>query len=600
MALLIEDYALLSDCNSAALVGKNGSIDWLCLPSFDSAACFAALLGDENNGRWLIAPKGEFHSRRQYVDGTTVLETTFESSQGLCRLTDCMLVKDETPTLVRILEGLSGEVDVQMEFVIRFDYGSIVPWVRRLQNSHQGIRAIAGPEAIALTSAVPLKGKDLRTVAEFKVKAGEQLPFVLQWYPSHKPEPYPVENPYVAVRKTIYWWKEWSDRCQHDSCDRAGVKRSLITLKALTYAPTGGIVAAPTTSLPESIGSNRNWDYRFSWIRDSTFTLYALLNAGYRDEAQRWNMWLLRAVAGTPSQVNIMYGINGERRLTEVELDWLAGYQGSKPVRIGNAAYKQMQIDVFGELMDTRDLARRSGLYHDENSWRIEKEMLKYLCQNWASPDEGIWEIRGPRRHFTHSKVMAWVAVDRAVRAVQNFGMEGPMDEWIALRDKIHRDVCENGFDRSLNSFVQSYGSKELDASLLMISLVGFLPPDDPRSVGTVNAIQKNLMQDGLVLRYRTHPEIDGLPSGEGSFLACTFWLIDNLVLLNRRKEAEEFYKNVVSLRNDVGLFSEEYSMRDKRMLGNFPQALSHIAHVNSASNLWTKGGPASDRSASA
>jgi GH15 family glucan-1,4-alpha-glucosidase len=595
--LPLEDYAMLSDCHSAALVSRGGSIDWLCLPRFDSQACFAALLGGPENGYWRIAPAGRFETTRRYVDGTMVLETRFEADGGACLLTDCMLVDDEAPTVVRHVEGLEGRVDMTMELVVRFDYGAIVPWVRRTRDDGSGIHAVAGPDAVYVTAPVPMHGEGFRTVAKFGVEAGQKLPFVMTWHASETPLPRDLVGPYNAVRRTMYRWKEWSDRSTYRGHDKTAVDRSLLTLKALTYEPTGGIVAAPTTSLPEQLGGPRNWDYRFCWLRDSTFTLYALLGAGYRDEAERWRRWLLRAIAGTPTQVHIMYGLRGERRLSEVELPWLAGYEGSRPVRIGNAAHEQLQLDVFGEVMDTLNLAARDGMPHDDDAWRIQKKMIEYVAGVWQEPDEGIWEVRGPRRHFTHSKVMAWVAVDRAIDAVRTAGVEGPVREWEELRRRIHDDVCVNGFNTRLGSFVQSYGADVLDASLLMLPLVGFLRPEDPRLRGTVHAIQRHLLKDGLVMRYQTGSGVDGLPGDEGAFIACSFWLADNLILLGQIDEAKELFEHLISFRNDVGLLAEEYCPERRRMIGNFPQAFSHIAHVNTASNLSVRRGPADDRS---
>lgn len=597
MSLPLEDYAMIGDCHSAALISKDGSLDWLCFPRFDSPACFAALLGNSDNGYWKIAPKGTFRSTRKYIDGTVVLETTFEGAEGSCILTDCMLIDDNAPTIVRHVEGISGQINMVMELVIRFDYGSIIPWVRKLKSDGTAIQAVAGPDALIVRAPVPMRGRNFHTVGEFTVRAGQQLPFVMTWYASEEMPPYELENPYNSLRKTVYWWKEWNDRSTYEGDDKAAVDRSLLTLKALTYHPTGGIVAAPTTSIPEQIGGTRNWDYRFCWLRDSTFTLYALLGAGYRDEAARWRRWLLRAIAGTPTQVNIMYGIRGERRLSEVELSWLNGYENSRPVRIGNAAYKQLQLDIFGEAMDTLDLATRHGLPHDENAWHIQKKMIECVADIWQKADEGMWEIRGPRRQFTHSKVMAWVAIDRAIKAVHNYGMDGPVKEWEVLRDQIHRDICSNGFNTKLNSFVQYYGANVVDASLLMMPLVGFLDPKDPRLRGTVDAVQTHLLKDGFVLRYETETDIDGLPGEEGAFLACSFWLADNLILLGQTEEARELFQRLINLRNDVGLLAEEYCSSRQRMIGNFPQAFSHIAHVNTAINLSKQHGPADDRS---
>lgn len=597
MAARIEDYALLGDCHSAALVSRDGSIDWLCMPRFDSGACFAALLGDADNGRWAITPRGPFTARRRYLPGTMVLETEFQTPVGVCRVTDCLVVGDRHPTLIRRVEGVAGTVTLGLELVIRFDYGSIVPWVRTLADGR--LMAIAGPDTLVLHTPVRLHGEDLHTCGEFTVAPGERLDFSLVWHATHEHQEHhaQIEAPEIGLNRTIEWWQAWSARCTYRGVEEELVRRSLLTLKALTYAPSGGIVAAPTTSLPESIGGVRNWDYRYCWLRDATFTLYALLTCGYREEANRWREWLVRAVAGTPSQLNIMYGICGERRLTEVELDWLPGYEGSRPVRIGNAAHRQTQLDVFGEVMDTLHLARRSGLEFNEDSWRVQRAMLDYLGGAWRRPDEGIWEVRGPQRHFTHSKVMAWVAFDRAIKAVQGFGRPGPIERWQAIRDEIHAEVCTRGYDQNLGAFVQSYGSKATDASLLMMSLVGFLPAGDPRIAGTVGLIERTLLRDGLVLRYEPDFTQDGLPGGEGVFLACSFWLVDNYLLLGRRADAERLFARLIGLCNDVGLLSEEYDPHAGRLLGNFPQALSHIALVNTALNLSRRHAPADDRS---
>jgi GH15 family glucan-1,4-alpha-glucosidase len=593
MSSRIENYALIGDCHTAALVGLDGSLDWLCLPRFDSGACFAALLGTPDHGRWLLAPEGEVRRRqRRYREGTLVLETEFETASGIVTLVDCMPLRDGGPVVVRQVIGRKGKVPMAMHLILRFDYGSIVPWVRRI---HGGIHAVAGPDAVVLYTPVELKGENLTTVARFTVEEGQEVPFALLWFPSeqHRPPPVDVAR---ALRNTTHWWQKWSHRCQYQGRWREVVLRSLITLKALTYAPTGGIVAAPTTSLPEWPGGVRNWDYRFCWLRDATFTLYSLLSNGYTDEARAWREWLLRAVAGNPQQVNIMYGLAGERRLPELELDWLPGYENSRPVRIGNAAHRQFQLDVFGELMDSLYLARRAGVEENENAWRVERTMMNYLEKAWREPDEGIWEVRGPRRHFVHSKIMAWVAFDRAVKEVEQMGMEGPVDRWRAAREEVHREVCAKGFDPERNSFVQYYGSKELDASLLMIPLVGFLPPEDPRVRGTVEAIAKELCQEGFVLRYRPRPELEGLPGPEGVFLPCTFWMVDNLALLGKQDQAEELFECLIALCNDVGLISEEYDPEGARLLGNFPQAFSHVALVNSACNLERTMGPAADR----
>jgi GH15 family glucan-1,4-alpha-glucosidase len=596
MASLIEDYALIGDCHTAALVARGGSIDWLCFPRFDSGACFAALLGTEENGRWLLAPAEEVrHIRRRYRDGTLVLETDFETDDGVVTVIDCMPPRSNVTDLVRIVVGKRGQVRMRMQLVIRFDYGSIIPWVRRTET---GIRAIAGPDTLILRSAVDVRNQDFRTEAEFTVAEGQRVPFVLVWHPSYGPEPEIIEADGILAH-TEQWWHDWSSRCTYEGPWREAVVRSLITLKALTYAPTGGIVAAATTSLPERLGGVRNWDYRYCWLRDATFTLYTLMLGGYREEACAWREWLLKAVAGNPAELNIMYGLAGERRLTELELPWLPGYGGSAPVRIGNAAWGQFQLDVYGEVMDAMHLARRAGLAPDENAWRVERALTEYLESAWGEPDNGIWEMRGPRRHFTHSKVMAWVTVDRMIKAVERFGLQGPVERWRRLRSAIHDEVCRKGFDHDENSFVQYYGGKELDASLLMIPLVGFLPASDARVSATVEAIERGLMADGFVLRYRTKQHIDGLPPGEAAFLACSFWLADNLALLGRQDDARRLFERLLSLRNDVGLLSEGYDPASKRMLGNFPQALSHLALVNTACNLSRIRGPAADRQSS-
>lgn len=589
----IEDYAFIGDCHTAGLVGRNGSIDWLCFPRFDSGACFAALLGNEEHGRWKIAPVGEVRRvDRRYRDGTLILETDYETADGLVTLIDCMPPRSREPDLVRVVVGRRGQVRMRMELVIRFDYGSIIPWVRRTDD---GIRAVAGPDTLNLRAGVDLRNENFKTEAEFTVSEGQRVPFVLIWHLSHQPDP-PALDPERIIAQTAEWWHEWSARCTYEGPWREAVVRSLVTLKALTYAPTGGIVAAATTSLPEQLGGPRNWDYRYCWLRDATFTLYSLMLGGYTEEARAWREWLLRAVAGQASELNIMYGLHGERRLTELELDWLPGYEGSSPVRIGNAAYGQFQLDVYGELMDAMHVARRGGLHPDENAWRVERALTEYLESAWSKPDNGIWEMRGPQRHFTHSKVMAWVAVDRMIKAVERFGLEGPVERWRKLRATIHAEVCRNGFDRERNTFVQYYGAKELDASLLMIPLVGFLPASDSRVKGTVAAIERDLVIDGFVLRYRTTPEVDALPPGEGPFLACTFWLVDNLALLGRKEDALRLFERLLNLRNDVGLLSEEYDPNTKRLLGNFPQAFSHVGLVNSACNLSRGQGPATDR----
>jgi len=576
---------MIGDCHTAALVSKQGSIDWLCLPYFDSGACFAGLLGTEDNGHWSISPAGPVRGvRRRYREGTLILETEFETDSGSVLLIDCMSPRSRMPRLLRLVVGTRGQVEMNLELVIRFDYGSIVPWVRR---SDGGISAIAGPDMLKLRTPIPLRGENLKTVATFTVNEGEKVPFDLTWFPSCEDQPSASANVVEAIQSTQEWWQEWSGRCSYQGKWRDAVTRSLITLKALTFVPTGGIVAAPTTSLPELLGGVRNWDYRFCWVRDATLTLHSLLNAGYRDEAQAWREWLLRAVAGSPSELNIVYGIRGERRLPEVELPWLPGYAGSVPVRIGNAAYGQFQLDIFGEVADTLYQCRQAGLGAPKDEGEdIAETLIEFLETGWEQPDEGIWEMRGPRRNFVHSKMMAWVAVDRAIKSVEQNWFSGDVSRWKTLRDDIHDQVCRQGFDPELNSFVQYYGSKHLDASLLMMPLVGFLPANDARVIGTVQAIETHLMEDGFVGRYTQDPAVDGLPHGEGKFLACSFWLVDNYVLQGRQQEAEALFKRLVSICNDVGLLSEEYDPAAKRLLGNFPQAFSHIGLVNTAFNL--------------
>lgn len=595
MALRIEDYALVGDCQTAALVGRDGSIDWLCLPRFDSGACFAALLGTPDNGRWLLAPEQPAKRiTRRYVDDTLVLETTFETESGAASVTDFMTLREGPPELIRIVEGKSGEVRMQMELVIRFDYGSVIPWVQRAEG---GIVAVAGPHTLRVLSPVDMRVHNFKTEARFTVREGQKVPFNLTWFPSHRTTPTIVDC-LEAQSVTEKWWRDWSSQCTYAGEWRDTVVRSLITLKALTYRPTGGIVAAPTTSLPEKMGGVRNWDYRFCWLRDATFTLQTLMDSGYVEEARAWREWLLRAVAGTPEQVQIMYGLSGERRLTEIELGWLPGYEGSAPVRIGNGAYGQAQLDVFGEVMDTMYQCRRVGLDPSPNAWNLQRVLLQHLETVWDKPDSGLWEIRGPERRYTYSEIMAWVAMDRAVKEVEQFGMEGPVDRWRALRQKIRDEVCRKGYDSDQGTFVQSYGSKELDASLLLIPVVGFLPASDPRVRGTVAAIRRHLTTpEGFVYRYRAKPEVDHLPAGEGAFLLCTFWLVDSLALAGEWQEARRLFENVLSVRNDVGLVSESYDIGATRLVGNFPQAYSHVGLVNSAHNLTSFKGPAEQRS---
>jgi GH15 family glucan-1,4-alpha-glucosidase len=586
MALKIEDYSVIGDCHTAALVGRDGSIDWLCLPRFDSPACFAALLGTAENGRWLLAPAEKVRrANRRYRGNTLILETDYETETGAVTVIDCMPPRSREPDLVRMVVGRRGTVRMEMQLVVRFDYGSIVPWVRRIEG---GISAVAGPDCLLFHSAVPMRGENLTTVAEFSVSAGERVPLVLIWHPVHEMSPEKIDAGKI-IECTERWWEEWSGRCTYLGPWRESVLRSLITLKALTYAPTGGILAAATTSLPEKIGGVRNWDYRYCWVRDATFTLKALMNGGYVDEARGWQDWLLRAVAGTPSQLNILYGPAGERRLEEMELDWLRGYEGSRPVRIGNAAHKQFQLDVFGEVMDVLFQARRYGVPGDENAWRQQQVMIEHLESVWREPDDGIWEVRGPRRHFTHSKVMAWTAMDRAIKSVECYGLDGPVDRWRAVRAEIHDQVCRDGYDSRRKTFVQYYGSQALDASLLMIPLVDFLPASDSRVRGTIEAIQRELLHDGFVARYLNHPELDGLPAGEGRFLACTFWLADCLMLLGRHDDARQVFERLLGLCNDVGLLSEEYDPAARRLIGNFPQAFSHVGLINTACSLARK-----------
>jgi GH15 family glucan-1,4-alpha-glucosidase len=599
MSTRIEDYALIGDCKSAALVGRDGSIDWLCMPRFDSGACFAALLGTPENGRWRLAPTAEAVAvRRNYRGDTLILETEFELADGSrAALIDFMppALHEGRVDLIRIVEGRRGVVPMQVEAAFRFDYGRIVPWVRKRD---YGLSAVAGPDAIQLRTPVAMRGENFTTVGQFRVAAGERIPFTLTWHPSHLPES-TTRHPIKALEETEAYWGQWAARLVCDSEWRAPVIRSLITLKALTYSPTGGIVAAPTTSLPEAIGGVRNWDYRFCWLRDATFTLYAMLSSGYTEEAKQWREWLLRSIAGDPSQIQIMYGIAGERRLTELEAPWLPGFEQSRPVRLGNAAHDQFQLDVYGEIMDVFHAARKHGIDSGEDAWRVGMALVDFVEQHWRDPDEGIWEVRGPRRLFTHSKVMAWVAIDRAVKAVEHHGLSGPIDRWRALRDEIHADVCRNGFNLGLNAFVQYYGAETLDASLLMIPLVGFLPASDPRVAGTVAAIQRDLLVDGLVMRYATGSAIgvDGLPPGEGAFLPCTFWLADNLAMMGRYAEARAIFERLVGLCNDVGLLAEEYDPRARRQLGNFPQAFTHVFLINTANNLTLAQGPAHQRS---
>jgi GH15 family glucan-1,4-alpha-glucosidase len=590
----IEDYALIGDCETAALVGRDGSIDWLCWPRFDSDACFAALLGTPEHGRWLVAPCAEPRRiTRRYRPNTLILETRFETAEGVVTLVDFMPPRSHVSDVVRIVVGEQGRVPMRTELEIRFGYGATVPWVSRLGDGT--LRAIAGPDMLLLHTAVPLHGEDLRTVGEWEIEAGERAPFVLVYGPSHLPPPRPIDAE-AALAQTEAGWRAWADRCQPAGEWSEAVTRSLITLKALTYRPTGGIVAAPTTSLPEQLGGVRNWDYRYCWLRDATLTLMALMNAGYYEEAEAWRDWLLRAVAGSPDQMQIMYGLAGERRLMEWQVPWLPGYEGARPVRIGNAAHAQLQLDVFGEVLDTLHQARRCGLAPSAVAWKMQKALLGHLETIWHEPDEGIWEVRGPRQHFTYSKVMAWVAFDRAIQSARAFGLEGPVTRWLEIRERIHDEVCRHGYDPELGSFVQTFGSKQLDASLLLLPEVGFLPPSDPRIRGTVAAIERRLMADGFVRRYDTARTEDGLPAGEGAFLACSFWLADAYVLLGRQDEAHALFERLLALQNDVGLLAEEYDPEAGRQVGNFPQAFSHVALINTAHNLSRAAKPAEQR----
>jgi GH15 family glucan-1,4-alpha-glucosidase len=581
----IEDYAVIGDTMTAALVSCDGSVEWLCLPRFDSPACFAKLLGTDEHGHWTLRPAADVTAtRRRYRDDTLVLETEYDTAGGTVRVVDFMPIRGEHADLMRVVTGVRGEVPMRMELVVRFEYGRTVPWVRRLDSGALSI--VAGPDALYLHTPVATHGEGLSTVAEFTVTEGDEVPFALLWDFSHHPPPTPLDV-HCALDDTVTYWTEWSGRSRYDGRWAGAVHRSLLTLKALTFNPTGGIVAAPTTSLPERLGGVRNWDYRYCWLRDASFTLQSLMIAGYTDEAAAWRDWLLRAVAGSPSEMQTMYGPAGERRLPEWEADWLPGYEGSRPVRIGNAAVEQFQLDVYGEVMDALHQARRAGIDNDGPSWAFQRELMRFLTDAWREPDEGIWEVRGPRRHFTHSKVMAWVACDPAVEAVEAYGRDGPVDEWRATRDEIHAEVCREAWSAERGSFVQYYGATEVDAALLQMALVGFLPVDDPRVVATVDTIRHDLCENGLVRRYRDdRPEVDGLPAGEGAFLACSFWLVDNLAMLGRHDEAVEMFERLLALRNDVGLLGEEYDTAAGRLVGNFPQAFSHVALVNAAYGL--------------
>jgi GH15 family glucan-1,4-alpha-glucosidase len=581
----IEDYAIIGDTQTIALVGITGSIDWLCLPRFDSGACFAALLGTPRHGRWLITPQGDLRAvRRRYRDDTLILETELATEDGIVRLVDFMPVRGRTPDLVRIVEGMRGRVPVICELAARFDYGSVVPWSRREQGRWH---LIAGPDALEVCTPADLELREGVLCGRVVIDEGTRVAFTLIWHPSFEIE-HAVPAPYQSLEETERYWRRWAGRCNTRGDYREPVLRSLITLKALTYAPSGGIVAAATTSLPERLGGVRNWDYRYCWLRDATLTLQALLYEGYSDEARAWREWLVRAVAGDPASLQIMYGVAGERRIDEYELPWLPGYEGSRPVRVGNAAVHQRQLDVYGEVMDTMFVARMAGLEADDDAWTVQRAILDWLESNWQDADEGIWETRGPRQQFTYSKVMAWAAFDRAVRTAEHLGLLGPLERWRALRDEIHEDTCVRGYDPERGTFTQAYGSPHLDASLLLIPIVGFLPAMDPRVLGTIDAVERELVEDGLVHRYLTRDEgnLDGLPGREGAFLACSFWLADALVLSGRIDEGRARFERLLELRNDVGLLAEEYEPRARRQIGNFPQAFSHVALVNTARHL--------------
>ncbi len=592
----IEDYAVIGDRQTAGLVSRGGSIDWLCLPRFDSGACFAALLGGPEHGRWQIAPAGEARRvERAYRPGTLVLDTTFQVDGGTVTLTDCMPIREKLPRVVRVVRGVRGRVRMRAELVVRFDYGSIVPWVRQAGNGR--LIAIAGPDALHLESDVPLHGEGLTTVGEFDVAEGQTVAFAATWQPSHLTAP-PASDPSAIIADTERRWRAWAEQRSYTGEWQDVVLRSLVTLAALTHATTGAIVAAPTTSLPEAFGGVRNWDYRYCWLRDATFTLLALAHNGFLHEARAWREWLLRAVAGDPSKLQILYGVDGERRITECTIPWLPGYGGASPVRVGNAAFEQRQIDVYGEVLDSAYQCQRLGLQPGADGWDLMAKLLEFLETRWGEPDDGIWEMRGPPRQFTHSKMMAWLAFDRGVRLIEEFGLAGPVERWRALREQVHAEVCRCGFDAELGSFVEYYGSKRLDASLLMIPLVGFLPATDARVLGTARAIEERMMDQGLVCRYESHPDIDGLPRGEGVFLPCSFWLADNWALVGRTEDARRLFERLVGLCNDVGLLSEEYDVESGRLAGNFPQAFSHVSLINTAHNLSHAPGPAHARAA--
>jgi GH15 family glucan-1,4-alpha-glucosidase len=593
----IEDYGLIGDTQTAALVARDGSIDWLCFPRFDSGACFAALLGHPRHGRWRIMPGDDIRSvTRRYRGPSLILETEFTTATGIVRLIDFMPIRGTEPDVVRIVEGVAGEVPMQMELIVRFDYGSIIPWVKRVDDLWT---ATAGPDSLSLKTPVTLEGVNFATRADFTVKPGDRVPFVLTWAPSHQ-APRALADPFGALEDTLEWWDDWVKAFSYEGPWKEQVLRSAITLKGLTFAPTGGIVAAATTSLPEKIGGVRNWDYRFCWLRDATFTLYSLINCGFMTEAAAWRNWLLRAAAGDPAKLQTMYGAAGERRLPEMLLEWLPGYEGSRPVRIGNAAVKQFQLDVYGEVIDALHVARHAGLEPDVSAWELEKVILDFVEKAWREPDEGIWEVRGPQRHFVHSKVLAWVAFDRSIKSAEKFGLEGPVDRWQQVRQEIHDDVCANGYNEALGTFTQYYGSTDVDASLLQIPLVGFLPCTDRRVRDTIATVERELYEDGFLHRYRTRGDgdVDGLPEGEGAFLACSFWLADVYELQGRHDEAHALFERLLSLTNDLGLLAEEVDVRTGRQLGNFPQAFSHVSLINTARNLINTHGPARERPA--
>ncbi|MEU4028656.1 glycoside hydrolase family 15 protein [Streptomyces anulatus] len=596
MAGRIEDYALIGDMQTAALVCRDGTADWLCLPRFDSHAVFAGLLGTEEHGFWRLGParaegtEPAFADRRRYRGDSLVLESEWDTPRGTVRVTDFMPPRDGAPQLIRIVEGVSGRVPMRSELRMRFSYGRVTPWVHKVDNRTV---AVAGPDSVWLDTEADTYGKNLTTYSDFTVGPGERVAFTISWQPSHHGPP-ALPEPEGSLEATELFWREWVDQCTYHGPYREAVVRSLITLKALTYAPTGGIVAAPTTSLPEEIGGVRNWDYRYTWLRDAAITLSSLLRTGYREEARAWREWLLRAVAGDPENLQIMYGIAGERELGEAELDWLPGYENSGPVRVGNGAANQLQLDVYGEVTEALHLAHMTGLTRNDYAMGLQLKLIEYLEKHWEEPDEGIWEVRGPRRHFVHSKVMAWVAVDRTIKLVESGEVEGPLERWYQLRDDIHRDVCERGYDKERNTFTQSYGSKELDASLLLIPQMGFLPPDDKRVIGTIEAIQRELStEDGFILRYPTEGEeagVDGLAGDEGAFLACSFWMADDLAMIGRVDEARQLFEKLLSLRNDLGLLAEEWDSNLQRQVGNFPQAFSHVPLIDTALRLTASG----------